>query len=240
MFGCRVNPDLPDCSTVEEFQLLADHDSRHSYDGFNGLPKSLRDEIISTVGPADPESWVKTPVPELGGKSFLEVINHPNGFELASRYLASVTDAQSRWRSDVHIRSAPRAGGSKVVSVLSGATGTFLLAFVLLRLVQDSALLRRAVMFHDPIAGPLLGFEITILAVVAVLGVAAGVIARRNWAGRNDGRIPGITVFILILVGSSFFALRGIGVAQAVGWMTVVLSASVLVALMRGPRKKTG
>jgi hypothetical protein len=61
-----------------------------SYDTFGSLPEDVQQRIRNVIEPTDPESWVRTPIPALEGRTFLDVINGADGETAVADYFAKV------------------------------------------------------------------------------------------------------------------------------------------------------
>ena len=70
-----------------------------AYSTFAGLPAPIQERIRSAIEPADPEAWINTPIAVLGHRSFLDVVNGPDGGAAANTYLESVERMEKSWVS---------------------------------------------------------------------------------------------------------------------------------------------
>jgi len=61
----------------------------HKYKSFEDLPQGLKSRVLEIAHP-DGETWVKSKVPALEGKSFMEVLNEENGYFKICEYLGKV------------------------------------------------------------------------------------------------------------------------------------------------------
>lgn len=112
-----------------------------------------------------------------------------------------------------------------MAALLSMLTGGVLLASVGVRSLQDLPLIRAV--GNDPFAVALLVTEAVPLGIAAVLGVAAALIAKRNWSGRVGNQMPALIVFGLIVLFGLFLAIRTY--VEVVGWILVLLSGAALI-----------
>ena len=81
-----------------------------TYQSFADLPAEVRAQVESDVMPANPEQWASEPLAALGGRSFLEVLNGPNGEAAIKEYFATVATTETTWRqaADSAIESSTR------------------------------------------------------------------------------------------------------------------------------------
>jgi len=61
-----------------------------TYDSFASLPEDVQQRIRAAIEPPDPESWVRTPIAALDGRTFLDVYNGTDGENAAADYFAKV------------------------------------------------------------------------------------------------------------------------------------------------------
>jgi len=99
-----------------------------------------------------------------------------------------------------------------------------------MRLIQDLPLLRDFLASSDSLAMALFVIEVTVLAVVLALAIAAGLIAWRCWLGKARSRWPGVAVFSLVCAFGLFTAARGLGLAAVAGWLAILVGGAALVA----------
>ena len=60
-----------------------------SYKSFEDLPAGLQ-ERVKAIASDDVETWLRTPIPALKGKSFLEQLNGEDGYAKICQYLTKV------------------------------------------------------------------------------------------------------------------------------------------------------
>lgn len=60
-----------------------------SYQSFEDLPPNLQSRI-KAIASEDVENWLRTPIPALGRKTFLEQLNEEDGYEKICQYLTKV------------------------------------------------------------------------------------------------------------------------------------------------------
>ena len=82
-----------------------------SYDSFGSLPEDVQQRIRTVIEPTDPESWVRTPIPALGGNTFLDVINGADGETAVEDYFAKVEAFE-------HPRPKPKPGAADLGHLL--------------------------------------------------------------------------------------------------------------------------
>src|SRR5690348_481227 len=70
-----------------------------AYSTFANLPASMQERIRSAIDPPDPEAWIRTRIAVLDNKSFLEIVNGPQGEAAANAYLESVEYMEKSWTS---------------------------------------------------------------------------------------------------------------------------------------------
>src|SRR5690348_17556275 len=70
-----------------------------AYSTFANLPASMQERIRSAIDPPDPEAWIRTRIAVLINKSFLEIVNGPQGEAAANAYLESVEYMEKSWTS---------------------------------------------------------------------------------------------------------------------------------------------
>ena len=78
------------------------------YDGFASLPADVQQQITAVIGPSYPEVWVRTPIPDLGGRTFLEVINSSGGQRAVADYFERVSAFEHKLAPQT-FESAPAA-----------------------------------------------------------------------------------------------------------------------------------
>jgi len=59
------------------------------YESFNDLPAGLQSRVRA-IASDDVESWLRNPIPALGGKSFLGQLNEKEGYAKICEYLTKV------------------------------------------------------------------------------------------------------------------------------------------------------
>jgi len=57
-------------------------------EGFERLPERIRKEVLAVFDPADPNVWVRQPIPALGGISFLQAWERPDGERVVADLIA--------------------------------------------------------------------------------------------------------------------------------------------------------
>jgi len=60
-----------------------------NYDSFDDLPAGLQERVMA-IASDDVESWLRNPIPALGGKSVLEQLNDEDGYAKLCEYLTKV------------------------------------------------------------------------------------------------------------------------------------------------------
>jgi hypothetical protein len=60
------------------------------YDNFASLPEDVQQRIKAVIEPSDAESWVRSPIAALDGRTFLEVINGADGEHAVTNYFERV------------------------------------------------------------------------------------------------------------------------------------------------------
>jgi hypothetical protein len=78
--------------------------------------------VVTVFGPADPETWVRQPLPALGGISFLEAWERPDGEGLVQNYIAKARNFQESLADhpDAAIVSAASIGPTRASSYSCG------------------------------------------------------------------------------------------------------------------------
>jgi len=61
----------------------------HNYKSFEDLPAGLQ-KRVKAIASDDVETWLRNPIPALGGKSFLDQLNEEDGYAKISEYLTNV------------------------------------------------------------------------------------------------------------------------------------------------------
>ena len=61
-----------------------------TYESCASLPDDVQQRIKTVIEPSDPESWIRTPIAALDGRTFLDVYNGANGQAAVADYFAKV------------------------------------------------------------------------------------------------------------------------------------------------------